>query len=199
MLTTHADPHSPPPNLDDNDDKKRFSVKFRAMVRQCLNKEPEGRPTAAALLKDPFFKKVKDADYLQSLLAGLPPVWQRRKDGSAGALAAGMSARSACERGSLTLPQTRRRLLCQERPQSPQHLRHRHGQRRLVRSWRRWTQSRKLANEGHGQSAVGRVLAPIHFARASVAPRDVSASAPAHGSSGQEDVTTIVVRRIVLF
>ena len=38
------------------------------------------RPTAAALLKDPFFKKVKDKTYLaQTVLAKLPPIWERRK------------------------------------------------------------------------------------------------------------------------
>lgn len=70
---------SPPPSLDENEDKKKFSTKFRSMTRRCLSKQPEERPTAAVLLKDPFFKKVKDADYLKALLAGLPPVWQRGK------------------------------------------------------------------------------------------------------------------------
>lgn len=71
---------SGPPTLDEGEDKKRFSKNLKAMVKRCLVKEPDNRPTAAQLLKDPFFKKVKDAAYLKAnLLANLPPIWERRK------------------------------------------------------------------------------------------------------------------------
>lgn len=49
------------------------------MVKKCLTKEPDVRATAVSLLKDPFFKKVKDPDYLkETLLAKLPAIWERR-------------------------------------------------------------------------------------------------------------------------
>jgi serine/threonine-protein kinase OSR1/STK39 len=70
---------SQPPSLDDADDRVRFTKPFRAMIKRCLVKEPMERPTAVQLLKDPFFKKVKDAAYLQqALLSKLPPIWVRR-------------------------------------------------------------------------------------------------------------------------
>ncbi|KAJ4956871.1 hypothetical protein NE237_013654 [Protea cynaroides] len=59
---------------------KKFSKNFREMVASCLDQDPAKRPTAEKLLKHPFFKNCKNADFLvKNLLRGLLTVEQRFK------------------------------------------------------------------------------------------------------------------------
>lgn len=48
------------------------------MITDCLQKEPSKRPTAAELLKHPFFKKAKDKKYLQQTLVAIGPSLETR-------------------------------------------------------------------------------------------------------------------------
>ncbi|KAG7550661.1 Protein kinase domain [Arabidopsis thaliana x Arabidopsis arenosa] len=66
-----------PPGLDYERDK-RFSKAFKEMVGTCLVKDPKKRPTSEKLLKHPFFKHARPADYLvKTILNGLPPLGDR--------------------------------------------------------------------------------------------------------------------------
>ncbi|KAL1205973.1 Serine/threonine-protein kinase BLUS1 [Cardamine amara subsp. amara] len=66
-----------PPGLDYERDK-RFSKAFKEMVGTCLVKDPKKRPTSEKLLKHPFFKHARPADYLvKTILIGLPPLGDR--------------------------------------------------------------------------------------------------------------------------
>ncbi|XP_030530883.1 STE20-like serine/threonine-protein kinase isoform X3 [Rhodamnia argentea] len=66
-----------PPGLDYERDK-RFSKSFKEMVATCLVKDPKKRPTAEKLLKHPFFKRARAANYLaQTILEGLAPLGDR--------------------------------------------------------------------------------------------------------------------------
>ncbi|MFS8011282.1 putative protein kinase STE-STE20-Fray family [Helianthus anomalus] len=66
-----------PPGLDYERDKK-FSKSFKDMVAACLVKDPKKRPSSEKLLKHPFFKHAKTADYLErSILDGLSPLGDR--------------------------------------------------------------------------------------------------------------------------
>lgn len=48
------------------------------MVGTCLVKDPKKRPTSEKLLKHPFFKQARPADYLvKTILNGLPPLGDR--------------------------------------------------------------------------------------------------------------------------
>ncbi|XP_058104897.1 serine/threonine-protein kinase BLUS1-like isoform X3 [Magnolia sinica] len=68
-----------PPGLDYDRDKK-FSKSFKEMVAMCLVKDQTKRPTAEKLLKHSFFKNAKPPELsVKSLLAGLPPLWDRVK------------------------------------------------------------------------------------------------------------------------
>lgn len=48
------------------------------MITDCLQKEAAKRPTAAELLKHPFFKKAKDKKYLQQTLVAIGPSLETR-------------------------------------------------------------------------------------------------------------------------
>lgn len=48
------------------------------MIVDCLQKEPSKRPSAAELLKHPFFKKAKDKKYLQQTLVAIGPSLETR-------------------------------------------------------------------------------------------------------------------------
>ncbi|KAL1514290.1 hypothetical protein ABEB36_003570 [Hypothenemus hampei] len=78
MLTLQNDP----PNLDtgaeERDQYKAYGKTFRKMITDCLQKEPSKRPTAAELLKHPFFKKAKDKKYLQQTLVAIGPSLETR-------------------------------------------------------------------------------------------------------------------------
>ncbi|KAH0456539.1 hypothetical protein IEQ34_014446 [Dendrobium chrysotoxum] len=68
-----------PPGLDYDRDRK-FSKSFKEMVSMCLVKDQTKRPTAEKLLKHPFFKNAKPPELsVKSLLADLPPLWDRVK------------------------------------------------------------------------------------------------------------------------
>ena len=59
-------------------DKKQYSSQMRDFVKQCLNKDPERRPSAATLLKHGLIKKAKGAQFLsETIMANLPPLYQR--------------------------------------------------------------------------------------------------------------------------
>ncbi|XP_065164704.1 serine/threonine-protein kinase OSR1 isoform X2 [Atheta coriaria] len=78
MLTLQNDP----PNLDtgaeEKDQYKAYGKTFRKMIVDCLQKEPSKRPTAAELLKHPFFKKSKDKKFLQTTLVPTGPSLETR-------------------------------------------------------------------------------------------------------------------------
>ncbi|XP_030762989.1 serine/threonine-protein kinase OSR1-like isoform X3 [Sitophilus oryzae] len=90
MLTLQNDP----PNLDtgaeEKDQYKAYGKTFRKMITDCLQKEAAKRPTAAELLKHPFFKKAKDKKYLQQTLIAIGPSLEtrasRRQPGASGRL-----------------------------------------------------------------------------------------------------------------
>ncbi|XP_030447639.1 uncharacterized protein LOC115670483 isoform X2 [Syzygium oleosum] len=66
-----------PPGLDYERDK-RFSKSFKEMVATCLVKDPKKRPTSEKLLKHPFFKRARAANYLaRTILEGLAPLGDR--------------------------------------------------------------------------------------------------------------------------
>ncbi|WZZ33120.1 hypothetical protein YC2023_016521 [Brassica napus] len=53
---------------------------FRELIAACLVKDPKKRPTAAKLLKHPFFKHARSTDYLsRKILYGLSPLGERFK------------------------------------------------------------------------------------------------------------------------
>ncbi|XP_042020598.1 serine/threonine-protein kinase BLUS1-like [Salvia splendens] len=63
-----------PPGLDYERDR-RFSKSFKDLVAACLVKDPKKRPSSEKLLKHPFFKHAKTADYLaRAILDGLSPL-----------------------------------------------------------------------------------------------------------------------------
>lgn len=43
------------------------------MIEHCLQRDPQKRPTATTLLKDPFFKKANDIEFLRQKLVPLSP------------------------------------------------------------------------------------------------------------------------------
>lgn len=67
--------NAPPPRIPNDG---RFSENFILMVRQCLNHDPNKRPSAAQLLQSPFFQNVENYSYIkQNVLDKLKPVEER--------------------------------------------------------------------------------------------------------------------------
>ena len=80
---------NPPPGLDSESDKKRFSKALRDLVAECLQKDPSKRPTAAQLLAKPIFQ-----------IKGDTPAAAKK------AAAAGEERSPACAAASLALAKT---------------------------------------------------------------------------------------------
>eukprot|EP00871_Galdieria_phlegrea_P000954 jgi/Galph1/185/GphlegSOOS_G4976.1 len=57
--------------------RQRFSKTFHDLVSQCLQKDPNQRPTASQLLEHRFFKSVKKPGNLADIIAKSPPLGRR--------------------------------------------------------------------------------------------------------------------------
>jgi serine/threonine-protein kinase OSR1/STK39 len=75
---------NPPPTLETcgdlngDDYKKNYTKSFQKMVEKCLQRDPVKRPTAAELLKHPFFKKARENDYLVQTIIEKGPTFASR-------------------------------------------------------------------------------------------------------------------------
>ncbi|KAJ8916306.1 hypothetical protein NQ315_016447 [Exocentrus adspersus] len=78
MLTLQNEPPTLDTGAEEKDQYKAYGKTFRKMITDCLQKEAAKRPTAAELLKHPFFKKAKDKKYLQQTLVAIGPSLETR-------------------------------------------------------------------------------------------------------------------------
>ncbi|XP_057292448.1 serine/threonine-protein kinase OSR1-like [Hydractinia symbiolongicarpus] len=79
MLTLEGEP----PTLEtcakgEKEAYKKYSKQFRKMIASCLNKEASQRPDATELLKNPFFKKAKNKEFIIANLIDLAPKLSER-------------------------------------------------------------------------------------------------------------------------
>ncbi|XP_022238275.1 serine/threonine-protein kinase OSR1-like isoform X2 [Limulus polyphemus] len=78
MLTLQNDPPTIDSSVEEKDQYKNYGKSIRKMIIDCLQKDPNKRPTATELLKHPFFKKSKDKKYLVQTLVSCGPTLETR-------------------------------------------------------------------------------------------------------------------------
>lgn len=73
MLTLQNDPPTIDSSAEEKDQYKSYGRTIRKLVAECLQKDPSKRPTAADLLRHPFFRKAKDKKFIQQVLVQSGP------------------------------------------------------------------------------------------------------------------------------
>ena len=71
---------NPPPTLEVEGDKGKFTKYFKEVVAMCLQKDPSKRPSASKLLEHRFFRGAKSQEYfVNTFVKKLPPLEERLK------------------------------------------------------------------------------------------------------------------------